>query len=506
MRLLPLLAAISPFLLLAACNLAPNYSPPTIEIPVKYKEAGVWNEARPRDDRPRGAWWLVFNDRTLNQLEPQVESSNQDIAAALAAIDQARAFAARAEAGLFPFVELDNSLSANKESRHRPFRKSNRPQTTEGELQSLLTDRPLNEPDHFGNNLLHLQSSYEIDLWGRVRNAVAAAQAQAEATAADLESIRLSFQAELARDYIDLRGIDSEEKLLSDTIASYKQALELTKAREEGQIASPADVPRAEAQLETVRAQLADLSARRDLLEHAIATLVGKPASTFPVSPRATSISLPSFPPSVPSTLLERRPDIAAAERRVAAANQSIGIARAAFFPRVTINLAAGTQDTGLGLLNFRNSIWSVGPAVTLPIFDAGARLADLAGVEAAYAETVARYRATVLRALQEVEDNLGTLKWLRKEARNVNAVVSSTQKVLNVSLTLYRDGAVTYLDVVVAQTAALDAQRTALALKTRELQASVSLILALGGELSSSALEASIARDPHSQIIEGGI
>ena len=489
MRVWIFAVAITPAFFLAACDLAPDYKPPAMEIPTQFKESGIFKPATPGDDQPRGPWWRSFNDHVLNDLEPQVEVANQDLAAALAIIDQARALAAKAEAGLFPVIQSNGLLSANKQSAHRPLRKANTPTTTQGLVETLLTNRPLNEPDHFGNNVINLQASYEIDLWGRVRNAVAAGEALTEASAADLETIRLSLQAELARNYIGLRGLDSEEKLLSDTIATYKEALELTKARVTGQIASPMDVSRAEAQLETTRAQLSELSARRALFEHAIATLVGKPASVFSIHMAGMPTSLPTLPAGVPSTLLQRRPDIAAAERRVAAANQSIGIARAAFFPRVTINLAGGTQDTGINLLNFRNSIWSVGPAITLPIFDGGARLADLAGAEAAYAETIARYRGVVLRSIEEVEDNLATLRWLKKEARSIDATVVSTKKVLDISLTLYRDGAVTYLDVVSAQTAALDARRAALELRIRQLQATVALTLALGGGWSSIEL-----------------
>jgi NodT family efflux transporter outer membrane factor (OMF) lipoprotein len=483
------LALILPPLLLCGCDLAPEYSAPIVEMPAKFKEGQNWKEARPRDDAPRGEWWRSLNDRLLNELEPQVEISNQDIAAALAVMDQARAFTAKAQAGLLPTINLNNSYSANKQSAHRPTRKADTPFSTAGYAESILTNRPLNEPDHYGDNLLNLQATYEVDLWGRVRDAVAAGQAQVQASAAELESIRLSLQAELARDYIAMRGLDSEIKLLTDTVESYSRALALTKALVDGQIASPADSARAQAQLEVTRAQLFDVMERRALLEHAIATLIGKPASTFSIPSAATPTLSPAMPPSVPSTLLERRPDIAAAERRVAAANQSIGVARAAFFPRLTINLSGGTQDTGLSLLNMRNSIWSVGPAVTLPIFDGGARIADLRGAEAAYMETVAHYRGSVLHAIQEVEDALAALKWLAKEAQSMSIASANAQKVLNISLALYRDGATNYLDVVTAQTAALDAERAVLAIKTRRIEANVGLMLALGGGWSSAEL-----------------
>jgi NodT family efflux transporter outer membrane factor (OMF) lipoprotein len=489
MKARALLVWLSP-LTLCACNFAPDYAPPAVEAPTKFKEAKSWAEARPRDDLPRGPWWRSLNDKTLNDLEPQIDVSNQSLAAHVAILDQARAYTAQAESGLFPTVNFNNSYSANKQSAHRPLRTSNRVPTAQGYEQALIDNRPFNQPDHYGNNLLTLQSSYEVDLWGRVRNMIAAREAQILASAADLESVRLSLQAELARNYIALRGLDSEIALFKRVVESYRVALGLVKTLVQGNIGAPADVPRAEAQLEVARARLDDLMARRAMYEHAIATLIGEPASSFSIRPAAAQIGQPTIPAGVPLSLLERRPDIAAAERRVAAANQTIGVARAAFFPRLTINLSGGTQDTGLSLLNFKNSIWSVGPAVTLPIFDGGLRAAELAAAQAAYTQTVAEYRGAVLRAYQEVEDALANLRWLSKEAQSLSIAVTSTQKVLDTSLTLYREGATNYLDVITAQTAALDAQDALVTLKTRRTQAAVSLMLALGGGWSVIELE----------------
>jgi outer membrane protein, multidrug efflux system len=477
-------------LMLGACNFAPEYAPPVIEMPAQFKEArGIgWETARPCDDQSRGTWWISFKDRVLNELEPQIDEANQDLAAALAALDQAHSYVAKAQAALLPAVNLDNSYSANKQSRHRPLRKANTPFTVNGQIQSWQDTRPLNEPDHYGDNLLTLQSNYEVDLWGRVRNSVAVGEANAESSAAQMESIRLSLQAELARVYLALRGLDSEAKLLSDTIEAYKRALALAKVRVEGQIASPEDQARAEAQLELAKARLIDVQAQRAQLEHAIATLIGKPASSFTLPPASLLDRSPALPPSVPSALLERRPDIAAEERQVAAANAQIGVARAAFFPRLMINLSGGTQDTGLSLLNMRNSIWSLGPSITLPIFDGGARAADLAGAEAGYLQTVAHYRGSVLRAIQEVEDSLANLRWLAKELQSMETAANAADKVLGISLTLYRDGATNYLDVVTAQTAALEARRAVLSLKTRRQEAAVALMLALGGGWAAPA------------------
>ncbi len=467
---------------LGACNLAPDYAPPLAEVPVKFKEAKSWAVARPRDDEARGPWWISLKDGTLNELEPEIDVSNQTLAAHVAVLEQARSYVARAEAGLFPSIDFNNSYSANKQSAHRPLRTSNRVPTPQGYEQAHLDNRPFNQPDHYGNNILSLQSSYEVDLWGRVRNALAAREAQFQASAADLESIRLSLQAELARTYIALRGLDNEIALFTRVVESFRVSLEMTKTLVKGNIGAPPDVLRAEAQLEVARSRLADLMARRAMYEHAIATLVGKPASSFSIRPAQLSMTPPSPPSTVPLSLLERRPDIAAAERRVAAANQTIGVARAAFFPRLTINLSGGTQDTGLSLLNFRNSFWSLGPAITLPIFDGGARAADLQGAEAAYVQTVAEYRGAVLRSIQEVEDGLADLRWLSKEVQSMSTAATAAQKALDASLTLYKEGATSYLDVITAQTAALDAQDSLVALKARRLQAYVALMLALGG------------------------
>ncbi|WP_297299918.1 efflux transporter outer membrane subunit [uncultured Methylovirgula sp.] len=464
------LSALAPALVLAACDLAPAYRPPVIAVPVHYKEAGDWQLAAPRDDH--GPWWQVFRDPKLDELEPQVEAANQDLAAARANYLQARDFVAEAQAALYPHIGTEATFSDNRQSNNRPTRGAN-------------------EPDYYGANTIDGQASYEVDLWGRIRDNIAAHKADAQASLADLAAARLSLQAELARDYLGLRGLDREIKLLRDTVAAYSDALKLTQERLSGKIGAPIDVARAEVQLDTARAQLADLSGPRALFEHAIATLIGRPASTFTLAPTGRGGALPTIPHGVPSTLLERRPDIAAAERETAAANESIGIARAAFFPRFTINLFAGEQDTGFNLVNLGNSLWSVGPSISLPLFDAGRRQAHLAATEAAYLQTVAQYRATVLKAIQEVEDNLALLRSLRIEAADVDASAVSAQRASNLALTSYKEGGSNFLDVIIAQTAALDAQRAALLVSTRRMQTSVALILALGGDWSVDELAA---------------
>ncbi len=468
MRFSLFLSALAPALWLAGCDLAPVYQPEAVEMPGAFKEArsGVWQAAHPGDNEPHGEWWRSFNDRTLNELEPQVEIANQNLAAALEIYEQSQADVAKAQAALYPAVQHDEHFTTNKQSAHRPLRSAG-------------------QPNHYGDNLFEVAASYEVDLWGRVRDTVAASRAQAQASGATLEAVKLSLQAELARDYVTLRGVDRQIKLLQDTVAAYKQALDLTRRRLEGKIAAPIDVARAKVPLDSAQAQLADTAGPRALLEHAIATLIGRPASNFSIPASTKGLPIPSFPPGVPSNLLERRPDVAAAERQVAAANESIGVARAAFFPRFTLNLAGGTQDTGLNLLNLPNSFWSVGPTVYLPLFDGGLRSAELSAAEASYREQAAHYRGTVLQAIQEVEDDLALLRSLKNEAHSTDAAAAAAQKAQDLAFDLYRDGAINFLDVVVAQTAALTAKQTALGVETRRLQTSVALILSLGGDFS---------------------
>ena len=474
----PRVLTVIPALCLAACELAPPYERLAMEIPAKFKESSDWQMAHPADGEPHGDWWRRFGDKTLDALEQKVDFANQDLAAALAIYDQARAYVVKAQAAFYPLVQHDEQVSANKQSAHRE-------------------PRGASEPTYYGINLLDLQASYEIDVWGRVRDTVASAEAQAQASAATLESVRLNLHAELARDYVNLRGLDREAKLLSDTVVAYKAALALTRERLTGQIAAPVDVARAEFQLDSAQAQLADIAGPRALLEHAIATLTGEPASGVSIPPSTKTPKTPVFPPGIPSALLERRPDIASAERQTAAANEAIGVARAAFFPRFTLNMAGGTQDTWFNFISLSNSFWAVGPAVSLPIFDAGLRMAELTSTEAAYRETVADYREAVLRAIQETEDALALLRSQKVEARNTDSAAIAAQKASDLSFILYRDGAANYLDVVTAQTAALDAKRAALQIETRRLQTSVALILALGGDFS---VQVANEIDPHKE------
>jgi NodT family efflux transporter outer membrane factor (OMF) lipoprotein len=462
-------------LALGACTLAPVYHPPLVETPATYKEIGPWRPAEPSDGLARGPWWRLFNDATLDQLELQVDQANPTLAAAVARYDEARAFAARAAAGRYPQVSAGGSLSTNKQSTNRPLRGAA-------------------SPTYYGANELDTEASYEIDLWGKIRNQATAGVTTAQASAAGLAAARLSLEAELASDYFSLRGLDDDAQLLTQTVDAYQKARDLTQRLFDGKIVGSIDVSRAETQLELARAEVSDLAAKRALLEHAIATLVGKPASAFSLAPDTAPFTLPDIPTGLPSALLQRRPDIAQAERTMKAANAQIGVARAAFYPSISLDVLAGTQSTNLNLLDAANGFWSLGPNVSLPIFNGGALNAQESAAFAAFRETSASYRATVLGAFGEVEDNLALLHHLRTESTAEEAAVVAAQHTLDVAFNLYHQGADSYLEVVTAQTPLLQAQQGALDLKTRQMLAAVGLIRALGGSWDRSDLPSASA------------
>ena len=459
-------AVLAAPLLLAACSFAPAYAPPaTADAPAAFKETGAWTPAAPADAAPRGGWWTVYGDPVLDDLQDQLGKANNSLASAVARYDQARALAAQSAAALFPEIDGTGALQDNRQSRNRPLR---------------VNGSGLNTYD---NNQLGLSVSYEIDLWGRLRNLAAAGRAQAQASAADLASAELSLRAELANDYMALRGADAQLKLLTDTVAAYSKAYDLANVRHEGGAASGLDLYRAETQLRTARAQIPDVTAQRAVLEHAIAVLVGKQASGFSIARAAAAPAPPRVPVSAPSTLLQRRPDIAAAERRAAAANAQIGVARAAFFPTVTLGLTGGYQSAGgMNLIQAPNSFWTLGPGVVAPLFDEGRRRAADRAVHAQFDQSAADYRQTVLTAFQAVEDQLALNNQLASEASEQALAIQAAQKTEDLAVTRYRLGAANYLEVVTAQTAALQVEQQALAVQTRRLQASVNLVRALGG------------------------
>ena len=469
------LGGVAAALTLAGCSLAPAYAPPPFTTPTAYKETGVWTPASPADATPRGDWWTVYDDQVLDGLEQRIESGNPDLAVALARYDEARADAAEARAALFPQIGVGADATANRQSENRPL--------------------GIGGQNYYDDNVLSASVSYELDLWGRVRNAVAAGKANAQASAADAASVRLSLEAQLADAYLSLRGADAQAQLLAETTAAYDKALKLTEALHTGGAVAGLDVSRAETQLQTAQAQQIDVAAQRALFEHEIASLVGEPASTFSVAPLAQLPKTPEIPVAAPSLLLQRRPDIAAAERRTAAANASIGVARAAFYPTISLGATGGLENAGnIDLLQAANSFWSVGPAAALTIFDGGKRKAIVREARDQFNEASATYRSTVLAAFQQVEDNLALCNKLADEARVQTAAVVAAQHTENLALTQYRLGEVTYLDVVTAQTTDYQAEQTALTIATRRLQASVDLVRALGGGWNE-AVDGSVGR-----------
>jgi len=458
-------------MVLGGCSLAPVYHVPTVDIPSDIWKDNPWKPAAPADDLPRGTWWGIYGDPILDGLEAQIEQANPNLASALARYDRATAYTNQLRSGLLPSVDAGGALTQNRQSDNRPLRGAN-------------------QPNVYAANTVGIGASYELDLWGRVRNLVAAGQANAQASAADVENVRLSLHTQLADNYVRLRGVDAQAALYNDTVNAYARALKFTQDRHTGGIASGLDVARASTQLSTVRAEAAGIAAQRALYEHAIASLIGQPAMSFSLSAIQGQLKVPHIPTVIPSVLLQRRPDIAAAERRAAAANATIGVARAAFYPDFSIGVGYGFQNTGgSGLLTAPNSFWTLGPGMIFNLFDAGLRKAELAEARAAFEQTGADYRGAALAAFQQVQDDLSTLKYDRESEREQDAAIKSATITLNLAFNRYREGAVNYLEVVTAQADALSAQRSALDLHTEQLRTSVDLIRALGGGWSQESL-----------------
>jgi len=466
MAALRFLVTAASALALAGCSLAPAYAPPATPIAAAYKEQGPWTPAAPADAQPRGLWWAMFSDPVLDDLEARAERANPSLAAAIAAYDQARALAAQARAGLVPEIDGNASAIRQRRSQNAPLRV--------GGANTFSTDQ------------VGASVAYELDLWGRLRNLAAGAGDRAQASAADLKSMRLSLQADLADDYLTLRGLDAQLRLLETTAKAYARALELTRVLHNGGAATGLDVARAQTQLSTTRAQITDVGAQRALMEHAIAALVGESASAFSLAPVTADLPQPKVAVSAPSLLLQRRPDIAAAERRAAAANADIGVARAALFPALTLDGSAGWQSAGgVNLLQAPNTVWMLGPQLLGPIFDGGRRRAGVRASRAAFDQASANYRGVVLDAFRDVEDQMALANRLAAEAKDQTDAVAAARRSVELADIRYRQGVATYLDVVTAQTAALSAEQAAIQLTTRRLQASVNLTRALGGAWS---------------------
>ncbi|HEX4986592.1 MAG TPA: efflux transporter outer membrane subunit [Burkholderiales bacterium] len=463
------LAALAGCALLAACTVGPDYVKPKVDTPETFKEsssaAGVWKIAAPADRQNRGKWWELFDDPVLNELEGRAALSNQNIVVAEAQFRQARAVAQLAHAGYMPTVTLGASASR--------FAMSKRAYN-----QTPANSGPAND------FALPLEVSWEADIWGRVRRATESAQAEAQAAAAELENVRLSIQAELAIDYFLLRGIDAERDLLARTLVAYQKAYDLTVSRHEGGAASDADVAQSETQLRTAEAQAVDLRVQRVQLEHAIAILVGGVPSAFSLPMAESSLVPPVVPISVPSQLLERRADVASAERQVAAANARIGIAKAAYYPTLTLGGVAGLESQkASNWLALPSRFWALGADASLLLFDGGRRSAITDEAQAAYDATVASYRQTVLVAFQDVEDNLAALGILAEEAQVQEKAVLAARRSVRQATDRYAAGAASYLDVVIAQTFSLVNERAALDVARRRMAASVRLVKAMGGD-----------------------
>jgi len=459
------------FLLFSACAPKTKYVPPTVDVAPAFRENADWKTAQPADTSLRGTWWELFNDPDLNALEQQVDVSNQTLKAAEAQFAQARALVRGARANLFPTVDLAPSAARGQQSANRAISSFHQA---------------------YNDFLLPVDATWEPDVWGRLHYAVSANQAAAQASAADLETARLSIHAELAFDYFTLRGIDRDRQLLDAAVESFEKALELTENRFRGGIASQADVAQAETVLETTRAQAVDVAVARASFEHAIAVLIGRPVSALSIAEKPMSDSPPSVPVGLPSELLERRPDIAAAERRVAAANAQLGVATAAFYPRLILSGAAGFESSPLGsLLSGPSAFWTIGPALLVNVCDAGRRrsVADQARAEQDQATAV--YRQVVLVAFREVEDQLSALRILDQEATVQRRAVDAAERALMQATNRYRGGLASYLEVTVAQNAALTNQRTAAGILTRRMNASVLLMKGLGGGWQLSSLPA---------------
>ncbi len=453
---------------LCGCSLAPHYErPPTAPPPPSYKEAGDWEVSVPADTSARGPWWTMFDDPELDALEARVTDANQSLKSAFATLEQARAQTRIAQSAWFPTLTAQANV-------------------TRGEI-SVYSQGYVPGKTRTGNAFaLSGDLSYEIDVFGRVRNTVANARANEQATSGDVASLDLSLHAELASDYFLLRGLDIEQRFLDETVADYQRALELTQNLFHGGAAAISDVQQAQAQLETARTQAEDTRLHRAQAEHAIAVLTGQQPASFSIATRAADV-LPAMPEVIvglPSQLLERRPDVAAAERRVAAANANIGVARAAYFPVFDLLAQAGSQaGSSSAWLTAPSQFWSIGPQAVLTLFDGGLHRAQSAAAHAAYDQQVANYRETVLTAYQDVEDNLAALRQLRRESVSQAQAVKATQGALDQANLRYKGGIVTYLEVVSTQNAALSARLTAVDIEIRRATATVQLVKALGGD-----------------------
>jgi NodT family efflux transporter outer membrane factor (OMF) lipoprotein len=449
---------------LAACSLAPRYKVPDVPVAAQYRTQGPWTAANPADQLDRAGWWKLYREPELDDLEQRLIANNPDLRASLFHYEQAEAYIKQVSSQLYPQVSAAGNVQRDRESDTKPLRSPT-------------------GPADYNSATLGVEVDYEVDLWGRVRDSVAASKDEGQASNADLASTQLSLEIELARSYIDLRGLDQQIQLMEGVDQAYQKALDLTRSRHGAGIVSGLDVARASNQLSSAESDLTQIRGKRAVLEHAIAALVGASASDFQIAPSTNPIQLPAIPIGVPSELLQRRPDVAAAERRIAAANKQIGVARSAYFPKLTLSAQGGSQSSVLGdLLSASSSYWAIGPSLGTYLLDGGKRRAQVESAKAATAEAGARYRSVVLASFKEVEDDLSLLDDLGAATTQEQDAASAADTSLNLSLAGYRRGAVSYLDVVEAQSAALESERSVIQIRTQQLDANVDLIRALGG------------------------
>jgi NodT family efflux transporter outer membrane factor (OMF) lipoprotein len=467
-------------LLSASCVVGPKYIRPSSPaspsfkepVPDSYKEMTGWKTGEPRDSVARGKWWEIFGDPELNALEEQIDVNNQNIAQDEANFRGARAAVRVARSALFPQlttapVVTGIQSSANSSAASTGFK-----------------------PSAFATAQIPFDGSWDADIWGRIRRNIEANIETAQASASDLETMRLSLQSELALDWFQLHGLDAQKKLLDDTVAAYQKALDLTNNRYNQGVASQIDVVQARTQLEQTRAQSTDTMVQRNAYEHAIAIITGKPPSALTIPFKVMSTPPPPVPVGVPSQLLERRPDVAANERRVAAANAQIGVAQAAFYPDITLSAAGGLEGTSIvNLFTWPSRFWSLGSTASYTLLDFGKRQGTLEQAQAAYDAAVAAYRQSVLTAFQNVEDNLSTLRVLEEEAKQQSAAVTAARRSLELAINQYQGGITNYLQVITAQAISLQNEETAVQLLTRRMVACVSLIQAIGGDFNVSGL-----------------
>jgi NodT family efflux transporter outer membrane factor (OMF) lipoprotein len=455
-----------------ACTVGPKYHAPVVQAPAAYKELGDWKPAQPNDQNLGGSWWTIFNDPQLNALEDQINVGNQNLRAAEAQFRQARAALRYNRADYYPTLTAGASASRQRISSRRP------PATS---IFDGIT---------YNDFVLPFSASYQVDVWGRVRKNVESYREQAQASAADLATVNLSMHADLAIDYFQARSLDAEEQLLNSTVKQYEQALELNENRFQGGIASEVEVEQAKTQLQTTRAAAIDVGVLRAQYEHAVAILIGKPPAEFSLPPLPLTAPPPHIPISVPSELLERRPDIAAAERRVASANAQIGVAKSAYYPTISLGASGGFESSAITtLLNGPSGLWSVGLSAVGTLFDGGRRHALTDEARAAYDFQVAAYRENVLNGFQQVEDDLAAVRILENEAQVQDEAVAAAQRSLDLSTTRYKGGVTSYLEVITAQSAALTDEVTAVNILGRRMANTVLLIQALGGGWDRSSL-----------------